>query len=72
MSQDKQAIGVGVIEVLLQLIQSNLNNSNTAGSFTVANSSSLFSHYEILPIAQENKRLRIFYFIMKFYAVCTR
>ena len=36
-------------------LQSNLNNSNTDGSFTIANSNSFLSPYEILPIAQENK-----------------
>ena len=45
-------------------IQSNPDGSNTDGSFTMANSNSFFSPYEILPIAQENKYLRIFYFIL--------
>ena len=54
------------------LLQSNLNSSNTDGSFTMANSNSFLSLYEILPIAQENKYLRNFsYFIMKLYIVCT-
>ena len=53
-------------------IQSNLNSSNTNGSFTMANSNSFLSPYEILPIAQENKYLgKFFYFIMKLYVVCT-
>ena len=52
-------------------IQSNLD-SNTDGSFTMANSNSFLSPYEIVAIAQENKYLRKFsYFIMKFYVVCT-
>ena len=52
--------------------QSNLNGSNTDGSFTMANSNSFLSSYEILPIAQENKYLRKFsYFIVKLYVVCT-
>ena len=38
-----------------KLIQSNLDGSNTDGSFTMANSNSFLSPYEILPIAQENK-----------------
>ena len=51
--------------------QSNLDGSNTDGSFTMANSSSFLSPNEIL-IAQENKYLGKFsYFIMKLYAVCT-
>ena len=40
--------------------QSNLDGSNTDGSFTIANSNSFLSPYEILPIAQENKYLRKF------------
>ena len=43
-------------------IQSNLNNSNTDGSFTMANSNSLLSPYEILPIAPENRgKIFLFY-----------
>ena len=46
-------------------IQSNLNSSNTDFSFTMANSNSCLSLYEILSIAQENKYLGKFsYFIM--------
>ena len=42
------------------------------GSFTMANSNSFLSPYEIYPIDQENKYLRkLFYFIMKLYVVCT-
>ena len=53
-------------------IQSNLNDSNMDGSFTVDDSNSFFSPYKILPIAQENKYLGIFsYFIMALYVVCT-
>ena len=37
------------------IIQSNLNSSNTDGSFTLVNSNSFLSPYEILPVAQENK-----------------
>ena len=33
-------------------IQSNLNSSNTDGSFTMVNSNSFLSPYEILPTAQ--------------------
>ena len=52
--------------------QSNLDGSNTDGSFTMANSNSFLSPYEILPIAQENKYLMKFsYFIGKLYVVCT-
>ena len=36
-------------------LQSNLNSSNTNGSFSMANSNSFSSPYEFLPIAQENK-----------------
>ena len=52
-------------------IQSNLAGSDTDGSFTMANSNSFLSPYEILPVAQENKYLGKFsYFIMKLYVVC--
>ena len=53
-------------------LQSNLNSSNTDGSFTIANSNSFLSPYEILPIGPENKYLGKFsYLTMKLYAVCT-
>ena len=53
-------------------LQYNLNRSNTDGSFSVDDSNSFYSPYKILPIAQENKYLGIFsYLIMEFYAVCT-
>ena len=53
-------------------IQSNLNSSDTDGSFTMINSNSFLSPYEILPIAQENKYWGKFsYFIMKLYVVYT-
>ena len=53
-------------------LQSNPDGSNADGSFTMANSNSFFSPYEILPIAQENEYLRKFsYFIVKLYVVCT-
>ena len=53
-------------------IQLNLDGSNTDGSFTMVNSNSFLSPYEILPIAQENKYLKKFsYFIVKLYVMCT-
>ena len=53
-------------------IQSNLDSSNIDGSFTMANSNSFLSPYEVLLIDQENKYLRKFsYFIVKLYVVCT-
>ena len=53
-------------------VQSNFDDSNTDGSFTMANSNWFLSPYEILPIAQENKYLSNFsYFIVKLYVVCT-
>ena len=59
------------LNVYNKYIQSNLDGSNTDGSFTMANSNLFLSPYEILPIAQENKYLRKFsYFIMKLYDVC--
>ena len=45
-------------------LQSNLDSSNTDGSFTMANSNSFLSPYEILPIALKNK---IFGGIFLFY-----
>ena len=52
--------------------QSNIDSSNTDGSFTMANSNSFLSLYEVLPIAQKNKYLGKFsYFIVKLYVVCT-
>ena len=61
------------VNILYLVVQSNLNSSNTHGSFTMANSNSFLSALEILPIAQENKYLRNFsYFIMKLYVVCTQ
>ena len=38
-------------------IQSNLNHSNTNGSFTMAKSNSFLSPYDFFPIDQENKYL---------------
>ena len=53
-------------------IQSNLNSSNTDGSFTMDNSNWFLRPYEILHKAQENKYLGKFsYFIMKLYVWCT-
>ena len=57
---------------LHSMIQSNFDNSNTDGSFTMANSNSFLSPYEVLPIAQENIYLGwCSYFIVKLYVVCT-
>ena len=56
----------------LRIIQYNLNGSNTDGSFTVDDSKSFFSPYKILPIAQENKYLGMFFlFHHGIYVVCT-
>ena len=53
-------------------VQSNLNSSNTDGSFTMTNSNSVLSPNKILPIGQENKYLRkLSHFIMNLYVVCT-
>ena len=51
------------------MVQSNLNSSNTDGSFTIANSNSVLSPYEILPIDQENKYLRKL-FLFHYEIVC--
>ena len=42
-------------------IHYNLNGSNTDGSFTLDYSNSFFSPYKILPLAQENKYIGIFF-----------
>ena len=61
-----------ILEMLNNELQSNFDGWNTDGSYTMANSNSFLSPYEILPIAQENKYLRKFsYFIVKLYVVCT-
>ena len=51
----------GIIGYYRMYVQSNFNSSNTDGSFTMANSNSVLSPYEILTIAQENKYLAIFF-----------
>ena len=57
---------------IINHIQSNLDSSNTDGSFTMANSNSFLRPYEVFPVAQENKYLgNFFYFIMKLFVVCT-
>ena len=42
-------------------IQSNLSSSNTDDSFTMADSNSFSSPYELLLLAKENKYLLIFF-----------
>ena len=49
--------------IAIRKLQSNFDGSNTDGSFTMANSNSFLSPYEILPIAQENKYLRKFSYL---------
>ena len=44
-----------VIPMTLKIVQSNLNSSNTDGSFTMGNSNSVLSPYGILTIDQEKK-----------------
>ena len=39
------------VSLCLNTVQSNLDSSNTDGSFTMANSNSFLSRFEILPIA---------------------
>ena len=50
-------------------IQCNLNGSNPDGSFTVDDSNTFFSPYKILPIAQENKYLGIFFLILSWNCI---
>ena len=54
----------------VHFIQSNFDGSNTDGSFTMANSNSFSSPYEILLIAQENKYLRIFFLFYREIVCC--
>ena len=42
-------------------VQLNLKSSNTDGSFTMVNSNSFLSPYEILQIAQENRYLVVIF-----------
>ena len=51
-------------------MQSNLNSSNTDGSFTMADSNSLFSPNEILPIAREDKNKNKEIFFFSYIIVC--
>ena len=46
------------------VVQSKLINSNTDGSFTMANSNSFLNPYKILPKAQENKYLGFCFLIL--------
>ena len=46
--------------LLHESIQVSLNSSNSTGSFSMADSNSFLSPYEIPVIAQENKYLGIF------------
>ena len=50
--------------------KSNLISWNTDDSFIMANSNSIFSPYEILPIAPENKYLEIFFLIYDEIVCC--
>ena len=54
-------IAVSLNDVYMMHIQYNLNGSNP---FTLDDSNSFFSPYNILPIAQENKYLGIFFKII--------
>ena len=71
--RNKKTINTFRLKKALYLeVQYNFNGLNTDGSFTVDDSNSFFSPYKILPIAQENKYLGIFsYLIMELYVVCT-
>ena len=51
------------------IVQYDLNGSNPDGSFTLDDSNSFFSPNKILPIAQENKYLGIF-FLFYYGIVC--
>ena len=51
-------------------IQYNLNGSNTDDLFTVDESNSFFIPYKILPIAQENKYLMVFFLFYQGIVCC--
>ena len=51
-------------------IRSTLNSSGNVGSFTMANSNSFLSPYEILPIAEENKYLRKIFLFDHVFVCC--
>ena len=53
-SRSKSPLGINGL-MMPRKIQSNPDGSNTDGSFTIVDSNSFFSPYEILPIAQKNK-----------------
>ena len=53
------------------LLQLNLNSSNTDASFTMANSNSFFESRRNFPIDQENKYFRKLSYFMKLYVECT-
>ena len=59
----------GVILNLFGYIQLNINNSNTVGSFTKADSNLFLSPCEILSIAPENKYLWIFFLICFYHEI---
>ena len=54
-TKDTRHLTPAIVKSIKIYIQSNLYSSNTDGSFTMVNSNSFLSPYEILPIAQENK-----------------
>ena len=54
------------------LIQSNLSSSNTDGSFTIADSNSFLSPYEILPIAKTKQMFMEMFLFNHKVACCVR
>ena len=58
-------VNLAVIMITWVCIQSNLDSSNTDGSFTMANSNSFLSPCEILKIALKNKYLGEFSYYHK-------
>ena len=63
-------LGALLFVVLVHTVEPRLLEHD--GSFTMANSNSFLSAYEVPSIAQENKYLGKFsYFIVKLYVVCT-
>ena len=60
-----RTVAVGLKNKIFSDILSNLNSSNIGGSFTMANSNSFLSLYEILPTAKK-KTVEIFLFYHEF------
>ena len=66
----KSVLTYYLIQPYIWEIQYNLNGSNPDGLFAVDDSNSFFSPYKILPVAQENKYLGIFFLFYQGIVCC--